>query len=423
MSSQSGFDYDLLISRLHGGVRAFQSLRAHRRQRDQPPPPPRDERPTPPPSRPSQPYPDEPAEARVVSSLEPQAFIAVNGRVVPLFGDLGAGMFAPASPAGPMPPTSTDTPPAQPRPAPSPAPEETRPPTPAPAPAPSPLKLPLPKPPARLGLIYGGQPRSPATEPPPPAAATQSPTIDGPATLSTSPAEVPSIAVITALLDARSHEEALRLEKIHAEHRAYVTELLQEHRNELRAQREADAARTTQLIRDLLAEHRAELAQATRTHADHLAQILAQHHQHAQTATPSDDTIRSALLEQAKLQREVTEATAEHIGALTTTVADLGQTVGMLAMAAVQGSPAVKIPPIAKSPPPSPPGVPQPSRAPTIAVSPPTLVSDRARILPSVNSDRDDDELTITHEDDEPPSRSRLPPLTPLAATEEHGDA
>ena len=85
--------------------------------------------------------------------------------------------------------------------------------------------------------------------------------------------------------------------------------------------------------------HAASVAQAARTHADHLAQILAQHQQHAQTqhdpATPSDDALRSALLEQTKLQREVTEATAEHIGALTTTVADLGQTVGMLAVAAV----------------------------------------------------------------------------------------
>lgn len=446
MSSQSGFDYDLLISRLHGGVRAFQSLRAHRRQRDQPPAPPPDERPSPPPSRPSQPHPDEPTEARAVSSLEPQAFIAVNGRVVPLFGDLGAGMFAPVSPAGPMPPASTDTPPAQPRPAPSPAPEETKPPPPAPtpAPAPSPLKLPLPTPPARLGLIYGGQPRPPAAEPPPPAAATQPPTLNGPATPSTSPAEVPSIAAITALLDARAHEEALRLEKVHAEHRACVTQLLQEHRNELRAQSEADAARTAQLLRDLLAEHRAELAQAARTHADHLAQILAQYSQHAQTqhdpATPSDDALRSALIEQATLQREVNEGIAEHIGALTTIVADLGQTVGMLAVAAVQGrSPAISspsqiaaaaaaplpAPPSTKSPrqpeptPPAP--VPEDSTAPPVTVTPGrTPPSDGSRILQCIDDDRDDD-LTTLHDDD-PSPRSRLPPITPLAPTEEPGD-
>ena len=34
MFNPSGFDYELLISRLHGGVRTFQSPRAHRRQRD-----------------------------------------------------------------------------------------------------------------------------------------------------------------------------------------------------------------------------------------------------------------------------------------------------------------------------------------------------------------------------------------------------
>ena len=414
MSSQSGVDYDLLISRLHGGVRAFQSLRAHRRQRDQPPAPAPDERPPPP--RTSQPHPDEPAEARAVNSLEPQAFIAVNGRVVPLFGDLGAGMFAPASPCGPIPPASSDTPPAHSRPAPPPAPEETRPPppAPAPAPAPSPLKLPLPTPPARLGLIYGGHPRPPAAEPPPPASAARSPTSDDPATPSTgheqvTPAkaqEMPSTAAIAALLDARAHEEALRVEKLHAEHRACVTLLLQEHRNELRAQSEADAARTAQLLRDLLAEHRAELAQAAQTHADQLAQILSQHQQHAhtqhETATPSDDVLRSALIEQATRQREVHEGIAEHIGALTIIVADLGQTVGMLAVAAVQGSQAVPTqfaaaaaappqpppvpvdstaPPIAKSAPPSPLATPeharaspdarQPPRAPTITASPP----------------------------------------------------
>jgi hypothetical protein len=154
---------------------------------------------------------------------------------------------------------------------------------------------------------------------------------------------MPSTAAIAALLDARANEEALRVEKLHAEHRACVTLLLQEHRNELRAQSEADAARTAQLLRDLLAEHRAELAQAAQTHADQLAQILSQHQQHAhtqhETATPSDDVLRSALIEQAARQREVNEGIAEHIGALTIIVADLGQTVGMLAVAAVQGEP------------------------------------------------------------------------------------
>ena len=413
MSSQSGFDYDLLISRLHGGVCAFQSLRAHRRQREQPPAPPPDERPTPPPSRASQPHPDEPVEARAVSSLEPQAFIAVNGRVVPLFGDLGAGMFAPASPTATTPPASSETPTPPPRPAPSPAPEEPKPPptATAPAPAPSPLKLPLPTPPARLGLIYGGHPRPPAAEPPPPTspAAAQSPTSDGPSTShdQARPAktqDVLSAAAIAALLDARSNEEALRLEKIHNEHRACITHLLQEHRNELRVQREADAARTAQLLRDLLAEHRAELAQAAQTHADHLAQILAQHQHHAPTqhdpATPSDDALRSALIEQAKLQREANEGIADHIGALTTIVADLGQTVGMLAVAAVQassqpvpspstqfaGAPPLLAPPATTTPSPSefPPGAAVPADSSVTTSSPlgPPVTPERARVSP-----------------------------------------
>ncbi len=473
MSNQSGFDYDVLISRLHGGVRAFQNLRAHRRQRDQPPAPPPDERPTPPPARASQPNPDEPAEARAVSSLEPQAFIAVNGRVVPLFGDLGAGMFAPATQTATTPPTSSETPTAPPRPAPSPAPEEPKPPptATAPAPAPSPLKLPLPTPPARLGLIYGGHPRPPAAEPPPPAspAAAQSQTSDGPPN-SHDPAkkqDVPSTAAIAAHLDARAHEEALRLEKIHNEHRVCITQLLQEHRNELRVQREADAARTAQLLRDLLAEHRAELAQAAQTHADHLAQILAQHQHHAPTqhdpATPSDDALRSALIEQAKLQREANEGIADHIGALTTIVADLGQTVGMLAVAAVQASsqpvpspstqfaaaapprPATTVtttpslsettpraPVPADSPPLGPPatsdrarespGAPQPARAPTVTTTPPTPDRHRDRVLQCADDDRYDDDLAVTCEEDAPPPRSRLRPITPLSASEEPGD-
>ncbi len=458
MSNQSGFDYDVLISRLHGGVRAFQSLRAHRRQRDQPPTPPPDERP--PPTRPSPSHPDDPAEARAVSSLEPQAFIAMNGRMVPLFGDLGAGMSTPSSPTATMPPASSDTPPAPPRPAPSPAPEEPKLPTAtAPAPAPSPLKLPLPTPPARLGLIYGGHPPPHTTS-------------DGPATPSTNPDHAAPAkaqemtAAIAALLDARAEEEALRLEKVHAEHRACITQLLQEHRNELRAQSEADAARTAQLLRDLLAEHRTELSRAAQTHADHLTQILAQHQQHPHTqhepATPSDDALRSALLEQAKLQREVTEATAEHIGALTTIVADLGQTVGMLAVAAARGSspaipspsqsaaaePSLQAPPAttthrapfpadstvplaSNAPPLGPPapehtrtssGTPQPPSALITTVSPPTPASERARVLQCVDDDRDDDDLASADDDEAPPPRSRLHPITPLSASEDPGD-
>jgi hypothetical protein len=456
MSNQSGFDYDVLISRLHGGVRAFQSLRAHRRLRDQPPAPASDERPTPTPSRPSL-SPDEPAPA-AVSSLEPQAFIAMNGRVVPLFGDLG-GVFAPVSPGGPMPPPSSDTPPGPPRAAPSP--EELKPPpsATAPAPAPSPLKLPPPTPPARLGLIYGGNPRTPATEPPPATSPAGPPASDGPATSSTNPdqatpakvQETPTIAAIVARLDARAQEEALRLNKILAEHRACVTQILQEHRDELRAQREADATRTAQLLRDLLAEHRAELSRAAQAHADQLTQFLAQHQQHPNTehepATPSNDELRSALLEQAKLQRDATEATAEHIGALTTIVADLGQTIATLAVAAARASspaipspsqstaavaprqttPATTAPSLPEPMPPVP--VPEDRTAPPVTrfprVSQPATpgrlpASDRSRIVQCIDDERDD-ELTPTHDDD-PAPRSRLPPITPLTPTVDPGD-
>ena len=302
----------------------------------------------------------------------------------------------------------------------------------------------------------------------PAAAAAHSPASDGPTAPATSQArpaktqDAPGTEDIAALLDARAHEEALRLEKIHAEHRACITQILQEHRNELRAQSEANAARTAQLLRDLLAEHRAELARAAQTHADHLAQLLAQHQLH-ETAAPSDDALRSTLIEQATLQREMNEGIAEHIGALTTIVADLGQTVGMLAVAAVQASSqpvpspstqfAAAAPPLPATtatttpslsettprapvpgdipplgPPATPdrarehPGTPQPARAPTVTTTPPTSVSDRARVLQCVGDDRDDDDLAITGEDDAPPPRSRLHPITPLSATEEPGD-
>lgn len=175
--------------------------------------------------------------------------------------------------------------------------------------------------------------------------------------------DAPKLAPIAALLDARAQEDAQRLEKTHAEHRvatamllrahrdelraqseadaARTTELLREvfaeHRAELRAQSEADAARTTELLRVVIAEHRVELARANQTHADHLAQILAQHQPTDQRAAASDTgELRAALLEQASLQRQANEDTADHITALTTIVADLGQTVGMLAVAATQ---------------------------------------------------------------------------------------
>jgi len=61
-----------------------------------------------------------------------------------------------------------------------------------------------------------------------------------------------SMAALTALLDARAKDEALRLEKVHAEHRSFVEALLRDHREALRSQSEAHAAQTAQLLREVL---------------------------------------------------------------------------------------------------------------------------------------------------------------------------
>jgi hypothetical protein len=90
MSNQTGFDYEVMISRLHGGLCAFQSLRAHRRQRAQAAAPrardrgAQDARATTAPRAP--PISTTSRELHATGSLEPQAFVAVGDRVVPLFG-------------------------------------------------------------------------------------------------------------------------------------------------------------------------------------------------------------------------------------------------------------------------------------------------------------------------------------------------
>jgi len=207
---------------------------------------------------------------------------------------------------------------------------------------------------------------APATEPAsasPPTGVPQAPSPQAPPTAAQGQ-EPPRLAPIAALLDARAQEDAQRLERAQAEHRAATTMLLREHRAELRAQSETDAARTTALLRDVFAEHRAELraqsetdaarttallrdvfaehraelAQANQAHADPLAQVLAQRPPSADPAAAAGDTasLHTALLEQASIQREANEAVAENIDALTSIVADLGHTVGMLAVAATQ---------------------------------------------------------------------------------------
>jgi hypothetical protein len=121
MSNQTGFDYEVMISRLHGGLCAFQSLRAHRRERAQAaaPPPATEARRTPePPPAARVAHLDDLAELHATASLEPQAFVAVGDRVVPLFGSVSAGMFGVAA-AGPA--TTPIDPPATPPSAPAPA--------------------------------------------------------------------------------------------------------------------------------------------------------------------------------------------------------------------------------------------------------------------------------------------------------------
>jgi len=355
MSDQTGFNYEVMLSRLHGGLCAFQSLRAHRRQREQAaePAPTPELRVTPEPPRAVH----RPVDEQATASPEPQAFVTVGGRVVPLFGNMDGLFGAAAAPSATVPTASPMTPPA------APPVEETRPLQSAPTPAPlaSTLKLPPPTPPPRLGLIYGGHPPAPepttATEPS--SATPQAPSHEPPPRPQ-DPAQAqgaPSSASLSALLDARAKAEAQRLEQVHAEHRAAlaivlrehqdelrahgeadaarITQLLREHRDELRAQREADAARAAQLLREVFTEHRAELTRVYESHADHLAQQT-----HADPAG-----LRAALLEQASLQREANEHVADHISALTTIVADLGQTVGMLAVAAAHKAQQIDLPP------------------------------------------------------------------------------
>jgi len=346
-------DYDLLVHRLHRGACAFQTLRAHRRQRGATPDPATaaearvpDPPPTPPPVAP-----DSASDPRVTGSRELQAFMAVGGRVVPIFGDVNAVLGVSVAPAGQGASPISEPPPLPPRAAP--APEEARPAPPsAPTISSSTLKLPPPTPPPRLGLVHGGHARPPAPEPAPtqpaatPTAGRTAPAVDAGAVAGTQEAA----ATLAAMLDTFAQQEAARLEKLHADHRAALAALLQEHREELHTRSEADAARTAELLRGVFQEHREELrarseADAARTAellrealAEHRTELAASRTEHLAQAPQreTDHDLRAALIEQAKLQREANEDVADHIANLTTIVADLGQTVGMLAAAAAQ---------------------------------------------------------------------------------------
>ncbi len=390
MFDTTGFDFDVMISRLYGGVRAFQSLRAHRRQRAQgeAPPPESTQAPeaagaTPQPQ--PVPAPDFAGQAPP-PTLEPQGFITIGGRVLPLFGDVGAFTF--------------DAPPAAPPASSNPAPETS--PVPPPPTAPSALHLPPPKPPACLSRLYAAtQAPAPTIEPLRPVDAAR------PGGASTFQVEhVPREPSLDVLLAARARDEAARLEQVQTEHRAHLAlllrehraeldaraeaeaarttlllrELLAEHRAELDARAEAEAARTTLLLRELLAEHRAELARATSAHAAEMASVLTQYREvlaeRRAAALERDqhgDALRQALTEQANLQREAHEEVAQHISTLTTVVADIGQTVAMLAMATFEGNQS-RLPGAAptSAPPARPAGADAPSSTPLAAPAPTT---------------------------------------------------
>ena len=355
MSNQTGIDYDTLISRIHGGVCAFQSLRTHRRARtrEDSSPPPRASASSASPPRPAA-TPNHVASDDGPPVFEPQAFIAHGGRVLPFFGDVRAVFHG-----APPPAEASQPPPPPPR-----MPEELPllvqdPPSSRPASA-STLKLPLPTPPSRLGLV--GRPTeapAPTPEPNAPPAPRPAPATDG-ASTTTPQHATPSEPGLEALLASRAQAEAARLEQVHAEHRACLAMLLHEHRAELHAQAETDAARATQLVRELLAEHRAELTRTADAQVGRLALVLSQHRDEMEAArteqpeaasAPQIEALCTALIEQAKLQREAHEDNAQHIAAVTTLVADLGQTVSLLAVAVYDARP-VRVPTVSLPPPP-----------------------------------------------------------------------
>ena len=150
-----------------------------------------------------------------------------------------------------------------------------------------------------------------------------------------------------------------------------------------------------------IAQHRAELASANQLHD--------------RIATEGDPAgLRAALLEQASAQREANEDVAEHISALTSIIADLGQTVGMLAVAAAHKAQHSGLPT-------RPTFTPPPRSEPAAAA--PHVPSARSAALPQV------DPVGVTASRIEPAS-SRVEPtaptssaLPPAAANRDRGPA
>jgi hypothetical protein len=405
---------------------------------------------------------------RSTTGLNPRGFVAVEGRLVPFFGELACNVTPAAAAPGPTPgeptPQQAATPPRSP-----PPPVPTPPSSPtfeakqdaaSPRPSkPGALNLPLPTPPARLGLASTPSQGTVAGEPTPiPAPAKHAPTERGELTPTRDDSR------IETLLARHSDAEAERLEKVHAEHRALLATLLSEHRAMLQDQADANAARQDNVISDLLTEHRTEFSSILNPLIEHLHQLRDQQRTHAEllaaaarefpVSTSSDIAVlRDVLAEQARFQHKAQQEMTENLDTLAVVVRNMGQTVGLLAVATYEGKrekPAVLLPPvITPTPRPSPPPVstltettmkpptpapratppqrdtavdtepaPRPSQAISAERRHETTTA-RSRVDELVCDYEDDDDLQDVHDPDAPPPRSRLSPITPIEADDE----
>ncbi len=451
MSNPPGIDLDHLFSRLHTGMRGLQSWRDHRRARFADVAPAGAAAPTvvAAASSPTAPSP----HGMGSGHIEPQGFVDIGGRLFPVFGDLQVHPSPPATPTTTEPPAPTTTPPS-----PSTPPASTaEPPRPTRLNA-AVLKMPLPTPPACLSRATAPPAEDGEPAPAPPAEPTQA-----------SPDVPMDPTTLVALLQRRSDAEAMRLEQIHAEHRALLAALLSEHRAQLADQSEAAARREHKLFRDLLTEHGAQL----QAHAESMRHLLTQHREDVKTIVAAADQapegharsitgISELLAEQAKLQAQAHEQAEQHIGDLAAVLGELGQTVGQLAAATFERkrdpAPALLLPPqlgisgpvpVMPWPPSSPTPtagaadptappqpVPAPSPALTADLAPPAPMASpdaaptssvpparlkphdasraQTRVAAFVDEFDDDDDLQDVDDPDDPPPRARLSPITPL---------
>jgi len=428
MSNPSGFDFDDMFSRLHIGVRGLQHWRNNQRARFA------GASPTAAASRPTTVVAAAPnhtaANDATGGPLEPQGFVAVGGRLLPVFSDAqvrGVPDTAPSINAAPSTPM-TEPPPAPP-----------------PTPTVEPLRA------TRLSTVAALK-MSPPT---PPACLQRAPMPADHAepaptpTTNPEPAQTRPMHAQEAMPLRNSEGEAARLEQVHAEHRGLLATLLSEHRATLRDQAEADAAQQNQIVRELLIGHRAELE----AHAEAMRQLLGQHREAMQKIVATTDhaagqhdraitALHELLADQAKAQAQAHEQTEQHIGDLAGVIGDLGETVGHLAAATYERKPTFAPPQLAAIPwpPPTPSNEPvQSIREPaadlnaasvriTGPAATPTQASrgappraqrheashTQARVDEFVGEYDEDDPSEDLDDPDDPPPRARLSPITPL---------